>query len=78
MLGIDSSINEHTINMYLDVNPVHQRLRPIHLKKAAAIKAKFEKLLRAGFIYLVPLTEWVSSIFPVMKKQGTIRVCVYY
>jgi hypothetical protein len=35
-----------------------------------------EKLLNAGFIYLVPLTEWVSNIIPVNKKQGTIHVCM--
>ena len=47
-------------------------------KKAAAIKAEVEKLLHAGSIYRVPLTDWVSNIVPVMKKQGTIRVCVNY
>ena len=62
--------------MYPDVKLVRQRLRPIHLKKATSIKAEVEKCLRASFIYLVLLTEWVSSIVPVMKKQGTIRVCI--
>ena len=78
MPGIDTSIVEHTINMYPDVKPVRQRLHPIHPKKATAIKAEVEKLLHASFIYLVPLTEWVSNIVPIMKKQGTIRVCVDY
>ena len=56
MPGIDTSIVEHTINMYPDVKPVCQRLRPIHPKKAAAIKVEVEKILRAHFIYPVPLT----------------------
>ena len=47
-------------------------------RKAAAIKAEVEKLLNAGFIYPIPLPEWVSNIVPVDKKQGTIRVCVDY
>ena len=34
--------------------------------------------MRVGLIYPVPLTDWVSNIVPVMKKQGTIRVCVNY
>jgi hypothetical protein len=34
--------------------------------------------LKSGFIYPVPLTEWVSNIIPVTKKQGTIRVFVDY
>ena len=68
MPGIDSSIVEHEIKMYPDVKPVRQRLRQVHPKKAAAIKAEVEKLLHAGFIYPVPLTDWVSNIVPVMKK----------
>jgi len=76
--GIDSSIVEHEIKMYLDVKPVRQQLRQVHPKKVVAIKEEVEKLLHAGFIFPVPLTDWVSNIVPVMKKQGTIRVCVNY
>eukprot|EP00253_Pinus_taeda_P020385 PITA_20385 len=78
MPGIDSSIVEHEIKMYPDVKPVRQWLQQVHPKKATAIKAEVEKLLHAGFIYSVPLTDWVSNIVLVMKKQGTIRVCVNY
>ena len=78
MPGIDTSIVEHTINMCPDVKPVRQRLRPVHPKKATAIKAEVEIFLRAGFIQPILLTMWVSNIFLVMKKQGTIRVCVDY
>jgi hypothetical protein len=35
-----------------------------------------EKILNVGFIYPVPLTEWVSNPVPVDKKQETIRVCM--
>ena len=34
-----------------------------------------EKLLKAGFIYPIALTEWVSNPVPIDKKQGTIHVC---
>ena len=44
-------------------------------RKSPAIKAEIEKLLKAGFIYPVPLTEWVSNPIPVDKKQGAIRIC---
>lgn len=37
-----------------------------------------EKLLHVGFVYHVPLTECVSNLVPMDKKQGTIRVCVNY
>ena len=64
--------------MYPDFKLVHQHLRPVHSKNAATIKKEVEKCLCVGFIYSVPLTDWVSNIVPVMKKQGTIRVCIDY
>jgi hypothetical protein len=42
------------------------------------IKLEVEKLLKAGFIYLVALTEWVSNPVPIDKKGGSIHVCVDY
>ena len=78
MSGIDSSIVEHTIKMYPNVRLICQHLCPVHPNKAVSIKVEVEELLRSGFIYLVPLTDWVSNIVPVMKKQGTIKVCVSY
>ena len=41
-----------------------------------AVKAEVEKLLKAGFIYPIALTEWVSNPVPIDKKQGTIRVYI--
>jgi hypothetical protein len=35
-----------------------------------------EKLLNFGFIYSVPLNEWVSNPIHVDNKKGTIRVCM--
>lgn len=78
MPSIDPSVVVHEIPTYPGAKPVRQRLRPVHPRKAAAIKAEFEKLLKASFIYPIPLTDWVSNIVPVNKKQGTIRVCVDY
>ena len=44
-------------------------------RKAPAIKAKIEKLLKANFIYPVHLMEWVSNPVPVDKNQGSICIC---
>jgi hypothetical protein len=76
MPGIDPCIIEHEIRTYLDAKPVRQRLRDVNPRKAPAIKAKVEKLLNVEFIYLVPLTEWVSNLVLVNKNQGTICVCM--
>jgi hypothetical protein len=55
-----------------------EKAQPVNPKKVVSIKAEVEKLLHAQFIYLVPLTEWVSNLILVAKKHGTIRVCVDY
>ena len=68
MPGIDPRIIVHEIKTYAGAKSVRQKLRRIHLKEAAAIKAEVEKLLKAGFLYPVSLTEWVSNIVPITKK----------
>ena len=78
MPRIDPSIVVHEIKTYPGLKPVRQKLCPVHPKKITAIKAEVEKLLKFSFIFLVPLTEWVSNLVPVAKKQGTICVCVDY
>ena len=76
--GIDPSIIVHEIKTYPDAKPVCQKLRQVHPREAASIKEEVEKLLKDGFIYPVPLTEWVSNIVLVNKKKGTIRVCINF
>jgi hypothetical protein len=57
MSGIDPDIVIHEIKTYPDAKPIRQRLHPVHPCKVATIKIKVEKLLKAGFIYLVALTD---------------------
>jgi hypothetical protein len=76
MPGIDPRIVEHEINTYPNAKHVRQKLRPVNPRKEMTIKVEVEKLLKVGFIYLVPLTEWVLNPIPVDKKQGTIHVCM--
>jgi hypothetical protein len=78
MSGIDPDIVVHEIKMYPGAKPVRQRLCLVHPRKAAAIKLEVEKLLKDGFIYPMALTDWVSNLVLVNKKQGMIRVCVDY
>jgi hypothetical protein len=78
MLVIDHDIVVHEIKNYLDAKPIWQRLRPVHPHKFVAIKLEVEKILKVGFFYPVALTDWVSNLVSVNKKQGTIRVSVDY
>lgn len=78
MPEIDPRIILHEMKTYVGARPIWKKLWPTYPKKAASIKAEVEKLLKVGFIYPVPLTEWVSNIVPVTKLKGTIHVCVDY
>jgi hypothetical protein len=43
------------------------------------VKAKLERLLQAGFIRSIELTDWLLHIVLVKKKGGNkLRVCVDY
>jgi hypothetical protein len=76
MPDIDPRIVEHEIMTYLDAKPVRQKLCPMNPNKATYIKAKVEKILQASFIYPIQLTQWVSNIILVNKKEGTIHVSI--
>ena len=78
MSGIDPWIVEHKIKTYPNVNSVRQKLRSVNPKKAPTIKVGIEKLLKADFIYPIPLMEWVSNLVAVNKKEGKIRVCTNF
>lgn len=68
MLNIDLSIVMHEFPTYSDAKPICQCLHPMHPRKAVSIKGEVEKILKHGFIYLIPLPDWVSNIVPVDKK----------
>ena len=75
MPGINPRIVEHENKTYPNAKPIRKRLHAMNPRKAPTIKAEIEKLLKAGFIYPVPLKEWVSNSVSVDKKQGVIHVC---
>lgn len=64
--------------MYTDVKSIQHNLHHVDPKKFVAIKEEVEIFFCASSIYPVALIDWVSNIFPIMKKQGTIRVCIDY
>ena len=69
ILGIDPIIVEHEIKTYPNVKLVWQKLRPLNPNKSTAMKVEVENLLKAGFIYPVSLTEWVSNLVSVNTKS---------
>jgi hypothetical protein len=76
ILGIDPRIVEHEICTYKNDNIVLKKLRPTNPRKATIIKDEVEKILKAIFIYPVPIIEWVSNPILVDKNKGTISICM--
>ena len=72
MPGIDPYIVIHEIKNYPTTKSVRQKLKQVHQRKAAAMKAEVKKLMKTGFIYPIPLTEWALNIIRVNKTPGTI------
>ena len=66
--GINPRIVEHEIKTYPNAKLVWQRLHAMNPRKAPAIKAEIEKLLKASFIYPIPLMDWVWNPVPMDKK----------
>jgi len=77
---IEALFDDHTDELHLKTYPtaipVRKKLRKVHPWKDATIKAEIDKLLKSGFIYPIPLTEWISNVVAVNKKQGTNRVSI--
>jgi hypothetical protein len=78
MPGIYLDIVVHSIKTYPGAKPIWQQFHWVHPCKAVAIKLEVEKILKSSFIYPVALTNWVSNLVTVNKKQGMIHACVDY
>jgi hypothetical protein len=76
MPGLDPSVAMHRLAMQKNYPPVKQGQRRYRPELHPQIEAEVDKLIVAGFIREVKYPTWVSSIVPVKKKNGQIRICV--
>ena len=72
--GIPTEIAEHCIVLEEDARPIRQRQHRLNPNYSLMVKEELDKLLRVGFIYVVPYSEWVSPIVMVPKKNGKIQI----
>ena len=57
--------------------PVQHPPRSVPLGMQSAYKAKLDRLVKEGIITEVHKhTEWINSIVPVMKEDGSLRLCL--
>ena len=76
MLGIDSQIIQHGLNVNPECKPVQQKRRIFAPKRNKAITEEVEKLLEAGFIREVFYPDWLANVIMVKKSNGKWRMCV--
>ena len=78
MKGIPPDVVQHRIPLVPGALPIRQKERRMNPQLQLLVKAELEKLLQAGFIKPVEITDWVSPMVIVKKKNGKLRVCIDY
>ncbi|XP_075101682.1 uncharacterized protein LOC142177114 [Nicotiana tabacum] len=76
MSGLDPKVVVHHLAVKRSARPVKQAQRCFRPELVPLIETKVNKLIKAGFVREVKYPTWISSIVPVRKKNGQIRVCV--
>jgi len=76
--GIPPEIAQHRIPIIPGSKPVRQKEHRMNPQLQMIVKAELEKLLQAGFIKPVEITNWISPMVLVKKKNGQLKVCIDY
>ena len=61
-----------------DVQPKFLRARNLPFALREKVESELERLVEAGVITPVQHAEWATPIVPVMKQNGTVRICGDY
>ncbi|CAJ2671752.1 unnamed protein product [Trifolium pratense] len=76
MPGLSKELVEHRLPLRPDKKPVKQLPRRFAPEIMTKIKTEIERLLRCKFIRTARYVEWLANIVPVIKKNGSLRVCI--
>jgi isoprenylcysteine carboxyl methyltransferase (ICMT) family protein YpbQ len=68
--GIPREIWEHKIRFMADAQLIKQRYYRMNPNYALKVREDLDKLLDAGFIYPIEITQWLSPLVIVPKKNG--------
>ena len=78
MIGIDSILASHKLNIVHGTKLVRQKVRRFHPNRHQIIQTKIDNLLKASFIREVKYPEWLANVVVVPKRGSKWRVCVDY
>ena len=76
MPGLSREMVEMKLPIKEGKRPVKQLPRRFAPEIMSKIKEEIERLLRCKFIRAARYVEWLANIVPVIKKNGTLRVCI--
>jgi len=76
MPGLSREMVELKLPIRPDKKPVKQIPRRFAPQVLSKIKEEIERLLKSKFIRTARYVGWLANIVPVVKKNGTLRVCI--
>ncbi|KAK2455906.1 hypothetical protein QL285_003321 [Trifolium repens] len=76
MPGLSREMVELKLPIKAGKKPVKQLPRRFAPDIMSKIKEEIERLLKSKFIRAARYVEWLANIVPVIKKNGTLRVCI--
>ena len=74
--GFYPALIQHVIPIKEGIKLDRQKQRPINPALEATIRKELEKLLKAGIIFPIKYSEWVSNFVHIQRTTGQIRLCV--
>ena len=78
MPGVPRELAKHQLNVDKNTRPVKQALHRFNDERRKAIGEEIARLLAARFIAEVFHPAWLANPVLVLKKNGSLRMCVDY
>ncbi|XP_011859462.1 PREDICTED: uncharacterized protein K02A2.6-like [Vollenhovia emeryi] len=66
------------LNVKANITPVFLRPRSVPFRLRAKVEEELDKLVNAGIFERVDCADWATPIVPVIKKDGSVRICGDY
>ena len=76
-LGLVQSTQEK-LHVDPQSQPKYFRPRPIPYALRGKVEQELERLEKAGIIEPIEFSEWAAPVVPVIKRDGTVRICGDY
>ncbi|XP_063374893.1 uncharacterized protein K02A2.6-like [Cydia amplana] len=74
------TFNKYKIKLFLksDSKPIFFKARPMAFALRQKVENELERLVRVGILKPVEYSEYASPVVPVLKRDGSLRLCADY